>query len=119
LSTPFEIAVDRGAAHTTLSLRGELDMATAPRLDEALEHACAERAGEIVLDLAGLEFIDSSGVRAILLGREVCARNGCEYSVLRDLSASVERLFAMAGVGEWLTMRDEPPADDDLQPQAP
>jgi anti-anti-sigma factor len=41
---------------------GELDLSTAPELDRALSAAD----GDIVIDLRGVEFIDSSGIHALL-----------------------------------------------------
>ena len=47
-------------------LRGELDLATAPRL----EHALAEAGDDVLLDLRGLTFMDSTGVRVLLEAAE-------------------------------------------------
>ena len=59
------VAVDeRGGDLAVITPAGELEMATAPKLDQALRNA--ERRYEVVvLDLARLTFIDSSGIRTI------------------------------------------------------
>ena len=54
--------------HVVVALRGELDIAGAAGVAAALA-AVAARKPEIVVDLAGLEFIDSSGVAALARGR--------------------------------------------------
>jgi anti-sigma B factor antagonist len=88
-----------GGRHTVL-IAGELDMASAPEL-EALISQLASHPGEIVLDLKGLTFMDSTGVRLILRMLELCRENGCGFS-LRSLTPQVRRLLDVAGVMEHL-----------------
>jgi anti-anti-sigma factor len=57
-----------GARSVTLQLHGDLDLATAPDLTEALNSIPASY-GRLVLDLSKLGFIDSSGVRALVQGK--------------------------------------------------
>jgi anti-anti-sigma factor len=80
-----------------VALRGELDMATAPQLEAAVDALCAAGAREIVLDLSELSFVDGAGVRAIMAARARCAEHECAFMVIhpRDL---VERLFALTGL---------------------
>lgn len=54
--------------HVVVALRGELDVVEAASLAASLV-AVAARGPEIIADLAGLEFIDSSGVAALARGR--------------------------------------------------
>jgi anti-anti-sigma factor len=49
-----------------ISLRGELDIAGVPQLDGEIERAAMQSSGPVVLDLRGLDFIDGTGVRAVL-----------------------------------------------------
>jgi anti-sigma B factor antagonist len=49
-----------------VSLRGELDVSTAPKVDQALRQLEEEGPSIIVVDLRGLTFLDSSGLRLIL-----------------------------------------------------
>jgi anti-sigma B factor antagonist len=58
-----------------VALRGELEVADAASVAAALA-AVAARAPEIIVDLAGLEFIDSSGVAALVLARVQARRAG-------------------------------------------
>jgi anti-sigma B factor antagonist len=55
--------------HVVVALRGELDMADAVSVAAALA-AVASRERAVIVDLAGLEFIDSSGVAALARGRK-------------------------------------------------
>lgn len=58
---------ERGG-HVVVALRGELDVLYAPAVATALE-ALAARQPRIIADLAGLEFIDASGIAALACGR--------------------------------------------------
>lgn len=50
-----------------LCVRGELDLATAPRLAEALQQELDGEPASLVVDLSGTSFLDSSGARALVV----------------------------------------------------
>ena len=83
---------------------GELDVASAQVLEATLADACSSGAKELVLELGGLEFMDSTGLRAILRGKALCEANGCVYSVT-PAQRPVERVFDATGVGRKLGFR--------------
>jgi anti-sigma B factor antagonist len=88
----------------SIVLSGELDVASAQMLEDALAEACAAGAGEIVLDLEGVEFMDSTGLRAILNGKQLCEANECAYC-LTPAQRPVERVFEATGVRHRLAFR--------------
>jgi anti-sigma B factor antagonist len=104
----LELTHDVEADRHTLLLTGELDMATAPELEARAEGLCADGAVELTLDLRGLGFMDSTGLRAILAVREHCIGRTCEFSLIQA-PRPVERLFELAGLIDKLPFR-EPPA---------
>ena len=64
---PFEVKVgdlDRGVR--TISVRGELDLSTAPDLEGPLEQALKSGEGSVLIDLSQCEFIDSTGIALIV-----------------------------------------------------
>ena len=65
LDFDLNVARDESGA-TRVVLRGELDLATAPRLEQAL----ADAGADVLLDLRGLTFMDSTGVRLLLEAAE-------------------------------------------------
>ena len=66
-----DLSTSEYGGHVVVALRGELDIAGAAGVAAALAAvAVAAREPEIVVDLAGLEFIDSSGVAALARGRQ-------------------------------------------------
>jgi anti-sigma B factor antagonist len=84
-----------------ITMDGELDMANAPALQAAIESEELATAEIVVLDLQGLTFLDSTGLRVILAARELCWRRGQEFAVTPG-SAQVQRLLSVTGVGEHL-----------------
>jgi anti-sigma B factor antagonist len=64
-----DLSTSEYGGHVVVALRGELDIAGAAGVAAALAAVAARKPG-IVVDLAGLEFIDSSGVAALARGRE-------------------------------------------------
>ena len=62
-------------SRAVVALRGELDLVDAAAVAAALA-AVADREPQIIVDLAGLEFIDSSGVTALARGRRRAWRAG-------------------------------------------
>jgi anti-anti-sigma factor len=90
----------------TVALSGELDLASAGQLDTAIAELCADGATRIVLELVELEFMDSTGLRSVLVGEELCKVSGCEL-LIGGTSRQVERLFDVSGVGLRLPRRAE------------
>jgi anti-sigma B factor antagonist len=82
---------------------GELDIATAEVLERELRTAEASDAGTIVLDLSGLAFMDSTGLRVVIDVNERC---GGEAGRLRVIAGSpaVERLLDIVGLRERLPL---------------
>jgi anti-sigma B factor antagonist len=84
-----------------LELQGELDLLSAPRLQERLDQASNDQRGILVLDLQGLEFVDSAGLRVILAAHEHAREHGYKLALTRG-SEQVQRLLSIAGVDEHL-----------------
>ena len=61
----FEIAVDFSADQTILHVRGDVDLLTAATLHAAMNAIVDQSHVDIVLELAGLTFMDASGLRVI------------------------------------------------------
>ena len=81
-----------------VALRGELDIADAASVAAALV-AVAARAAEIIVDLAGLEFIDASGVAALALARVQARRAGGDL-LLAAPQDQVLRVLAVIHLAE-------------------
>jgi anti-sigma B factor antagonist len=116
-SHPFEIREhDDGPVHV-IAMRGELDLATAPRLCVRID--AARRAGfrRLLLDLTTAEFCDSAGLRALIGSERELAAHGRRMAVAALDDSAVGRLFALAGAHELLEIH--PDCDAALTALAP
>ena len=100
----LEMACDDG--RHTLVLSGELDVASFGVLKRPLCQIGADGATSFTLDLAGLTFIDSSGIRAVLAARALCAAHGCEFRLIPG-PARVQRVFEVSGLIDHLPFSNE------------
>ncbi len=100
-STPFEINVVRDRESATVTLAGELDIATVPRVEEAIEATLTGEVQQLTVDLSGLGFVDSSGLRLFIVLDQRAAEQGWELRLLRP-DAQVLTVFRVSGVEENL-----------------
>jgi anti-anti-sigma factor len=97
LEDPLTIDASREGDVAVLVLRGELDPHTAPRLRAQIDSAVDDGAHDVVLDLAGLGFIDSSGLRVIISAHKEAGERGGRL-VLRSPSPTAKRLLDITGL---------------------
>lgn len=98
--TPFEVQVERNGAEARVVPAGELDLATAPRLESEVR-AAAAAAKEVVLDLSGLTFIDSSGLRILILLYERSQAEGWVLAMVAP-AGEARAIFRISGVDKHL-----------------
>ena len=104
---PFEVTVQRDDELATITVRGELDLATVPQLSAAVaEH---HDAGLLVLDLTAVTFIDSTGVRVLIQTDRRCARSGARLAVQAG-DGPVRRLLGLCKLDGRLALVTEHPS---------
>jgi len=102
----LDVSLSTDGPTTVLFLRGEADLATLPIIVEALAGVIADRDGDVVVDLAGTDFISTVALSAILRARSVLA--GAERRLtLRSPSAIARRLLEIVELDHLVT----PPPD--------
>lgn len=79
-----------------LTLRGELDLASAGQLEASFAAIDEQRPSRVTVDLGGLAFVDSSGLRALMLADARAREHGYEL-VLLPGQEPVQRVFEMTG----------------------
>jgi anti-sigma B factor antagonist len=111
MATPpdeFSIAASDRDGRAHLTLRGELDLATAPELEQ-LVNARLDEGQEVVVDLRGLEFMDSSGVRVLVAAHARAARNDARLFVVRPATGTaVAKIVEVSGLDGELNIVDDP-----------
>jgi anti-anti-sigma factor len=100
---PFRLEQHPDGERVRLAPAGELDLATAGQVGDALSAAAADFK-EVVLDLRAVRFMDSSGLRLILLADAESRRDGFSFSLIEGPPA-VQRIFSVAGVLDRLEFR--------------
>jgi anti-sigma B factor antagonist len=88
-----------GAVRVTLT--GELDLSAAAGLRARL-HEVQHSTRRVRLDLSELEFIDCSGIRAILDAMAEARRGGCPLEVERSVSPMVGRIVSLGAIAAEL-----------------
>jgi anti-sigma B factor antagonist len=102
----FEVRTEQASeGAVTIRVIGELDLSTQERLREPLLQA-AEANNSVVVDLSECEFIDSSGIRALLVGREAISGNGGGHLVVAGPQPQVQRVLEMTGLGEAIPVHE-------------
>lgn len=103
----FAMAVHRHAARAVVELCGELDLHAAPRLTEQLAALLDDAVTAIELDASAVTFVDSGGLRAMLLGRQTALARGATVR-LSAASQKVTWIVELAGVAELLSNPSTP-----------
>jgi anti-sigma B factor antagonist len=91
----------------TLTMSGELDLVSAPVLEQALRQVAEPDVELIILDLRGLAFMDSTGLHLLIQAQQHAHDSGRSLAVVRG-SEQVQRLLDVTGVGDALTLVDSP-----------
>ena len=99
----LEIRVRRGEGCARMSLRGELDVATAALLSERL--ATVNRSGvtELTVDLAELSYVDAAGLSPLVVEQQRARASGITLR-LESPTAFVRDLLTVTGLIDYLTV---------------
>jgi anti-anti-sigma factor len=84
-----------------VSLVGELDVVTASRVSDELTALAGQDVKSVVVDVSELTFIDSTGLRALLAGRERIHATTASFA-LEGASGVVERVLELTGLRDLL-----------------
>ena len=102
----LEITRTQHGGSAVLRLEGEVDIATVDQLDEAIQEAVDDEAETVVVDLSGLSFMDSTGLRSVLSGHEMVRAKKRSFIVVSG-TGPVSRLIDITGVAGTLDVRED------------
>jgi anti-sigma B factor antagonist len=106
-SHPFEIREHDANGVRVIAMRGELDLATAPRLAVRIDAARRAGARRLLIDLTTADFCDSTGLRALIGCRQEIVAGGGRMVVAALDDSAVGRLFSLAGAHEVLPVYED------------
>jgi anti-sigma B factor antagonist len=97
------VRVERDGRGLTILALGELDIASSKLLEEELVAAFGSGSSDVVLDLSGISFIDSTGLRVLLIAVKLSATNGTALSMV-DASEPVREVIEVSGLKRSLPL---------------
>jgi anti-sigma B factor antagonist len=107
VAEPFGAAASLEGDTTLVRVFGELDLATVPSLESALQPLMEGGARIIVLDLRELDFIDVAGLRLALRLEGLAQLHGARFALVRG-PIRVQRVFELTGMERFLPVIDDP-----------
>lgn len=107
MQSHFRVEVRNAEHATVISVGGELDLASSPALEEELERVADSGADVVVIDLRELEFMDSTGLSVLVRAHQRAEEEGRRLGLVNG-SQQVQRLLALTGVAERLTVAETP-----------
>jgi anti-sigma B factor antagonist len=102
----LEIHRELDHARVLLAVRGEIDLATVSALREALGDA-ASQTGDVWVDLTEVEFMDSTGLTALVAGHHVIGDDGRQLRIICPGGGLVRRALEVSGLDEVLNVYDD------------
>ena len=99
----MEIKTEKIEHATLISVQGRLDSSTAPNLEtHLLPLVLTEQL--LVLDLSGVEYVSSAGLRVFLLIAKTCHKNPCDF-VICGLRKNISQVIEMSGFSSILKIK--------------
>lgn len=102
-----DFRVRRRGAWTIVELEGELDLAGSDPVRKLLVQIPAARGSGLALDLRGLCFIDSTGIRLLLHALRHADERGAEFALIRG-GYAIQRVLEVVGLADQLRIVDDP-----------
>jgi anti-sigma B factor antagonist len=104
-SEQLTIGLEPDPQGVRITLVGEVDLATVPELNRLLDQLAEGEHSRLLIDLRGVEFMDSTGLGSIIRALHAADANGHRLAVRRG-SPQVQRLFELTGIVDRLTFED-------------
>ena len=105
----FHVSFEMSEGLAVVAVRGEVDMHSSPRVREVQSKALQESVLGVVVDLSGVDYMDSSGIATLIEGLQWARREGRNFR-LAGLTSAVRDIFELArlaDVFEIFPTRDE------------
>ena len=93
----LRLEISEGAQSARIALYGEFDIASAADASRALQELLSRDLDAVIVDLSGLDFIDSTGVKFLVDGRETALARGVKLSLVHG-GDPVKRVLTVSGV---------------------
>ena len=92
---------------SVIAISGELDLASSAALEQELDRVVDSADDLVVVDLRGLEFMDSTGLSTLVKAHHRAEQAGKRFRLIRG-TQQVQRLLSLTGVEARLVFADSP-----------
>jgi anti-sigma B factor antagonist len=104
--TALELEVGEQAGWQVLTVRGEVDVTTTPRVRAQLISLLSEGRPQLVVDMEGVRFLDSSGLSALVAGLKLARSRSGELRLVCEHQRSVRKVLEVTGLERVLERFD-------------
>lgn len=106
----FNVSSRSHGDRTVVVVSGEIDLYTAPRLHGELTAALSgDRPAQVVVDMSGVEFCDSTGMNVLLSSLRQARERGGQLEIAAPRPA-VRKIIAVTGLDTVFTITEDPAA---------
>jgi anti-sigma B factor antagonist len=102
----IQVQSEQADGRATVRVSGDLDLATADEVEGVMRRVEGADPSELILDLRGLGFIDSTGLRLIISAHARAREGGWGFAIIPG-SRRVHRVFQVAGLEDRLPFTEE------------
>ncbi|SFW79453.1 STAS domain-containing protein [Amycolatopsis australiensis] len=100
MTNPFTVSTRTARSGPIVTVGGELDVATAPRLRAGIAELSLAAGQLLVVELAGVTFCDSSGISALIAARNAAEAASAEIALV-GVPSRLARTFALTGLADF------------------
>jgi anti-sigma B factor antagonist len=104
--TMLELEIDRKGGWQVLTVRGEVDVTTTPRVRAQLIALLSDGTPHLIVDLEGVRFMDSSGLGALVAGLKLARSRSGELRLVCERQRSVRKVLEVTGLERVLERFD-------------
>ena len=101
----FQVEVGKDRTAATVTVTGDLDLASVDRLETARATALASNPSSLLIDLSGVRFVDSSGLKFLIETDRLSRTGGWRLQLLRPADSAM-RVFVVTGADRHLPFVD-------------
>lgn len=104
----MEVTTNRFKHCNLISVKGRIDSNTAPDLSKAIAKSTAAGDYRLVIDLGGVDFLSSAGLRVLMLAQKTCKRYNRGEIKLSRVPAKIKSALDLVGFTILFTFHDDP-----------
>lgn len=104
----MEVTTNRFKHCNLISVKGRIDSNTAPDLSKAIAKSTAAGDYRLVIDLGGVDFLSSAGLRILMLAQKTCKRYNRGEIKLSRVPAKIKSALDLVGFTILFTFHDDP-----------